>query len=106
MKDISKLYITYYLESQAHLLVKNGNNINIRDSYGRTPLIMISVYLTDFDNWYNREKFAKLLLDANADPNLSDTFGLTPLMHASINGQYDYVALLLSYVSFILVICF
>ncbi|CAG2106641.1 unnamed protein product [Medioppia subpectinata] len=81
---------------QFELLVGNGTNANACDSCMRTPLIMISIYLTGFDNWYNRERFAKLLLDNNANPNLCDIYGLTPLIHASINGQSDYVKVLLS----------
>lgn len=85
--------------SQAKLLVENGSHVNARDSALRTPLIMISIYLTGLDNWHNRDKFARLLLDNNGDPNLCDCFGLTPLIHAAINGQTDYVKILLSYVS-------
>ena len=93
-------YIWYV--SQAKLLVENGSHVNTRDSSMRTPLIMISIYLNGFDNWYYRDKFARLFLDHNADPNLCDCFGLTPLIHAAINGQTDYVKILLSYVSLLL----
>lgn len=88
-----------YIESQAQLLVTNGSHVNARDSYDRSPLILVSLYLTGPDNWYNRERFGLLLLQHKADPNLADCYGLTPLIHAAINGQSDYVKVLLSDVS-------
>ena len=88
-----------YIESQAQLLVANGSYVNASDAYDRTPLILVSLYLTGADNWYNRERFARLMLERKADPNLSDCYGLTPLIHAAINGQSDYVKVLLSDVS-------
>lgn len=80
-------------------MVANGSYVNSRDKYERTPLILVSLYLTGADNWYNRERFARLMLERKADPNLSDCYGLTPLIHAAINGQSDYVKVLLSDVS-------
>jgi len=60
---------------------------NLKDSYGKTELIIAS--------HYGYKDIVKLLLDKGADPNIQDNNGQTALMYASSFGHKDIVELLL-----------
>ena len=64
-----------------------GTDPNLKDSYGKTELIIAS--------HYGYKDIVKLLLDKGADPNIQDNNGQTALMYASSFGHKDIVELLL-----------
>jgi ankyrin repeat protein len=74
------------------LIEYNPADINSRDEYGWTPLLMAS-------GGHNfKGGFAlRLLLEHGADINLQDETGLTPLQWASFNGALEVVRLLLEH---------
>ncbi|QQZ10414.1 ankyrin repeat domain-containing protein [Heyndrickxia vini] len=84
-------------------LIKNGANINVQDSKGRTPT-MIATYNNDIET-------AKLLIDAGAegyleilkltigagaDPSLINQYGGTALIPAAEHGHLDVIKELLT----------
>ena len=57
------------------LLLEKGAEIEARDTYGWTPL-MIAI-------WYSTPKIVQLLIEKGAEVNARDKDGLTPLMIAA-----------------------
>lgn len=66
-------------------LLKQGANINAKDSQGRTPL-MIATYKNDI-------KTAKALIDAGADVNIQDNIKNNPFLYAGAEGYLDILKL-------------
>jgi ankyrin repeat protein len=88
------------------MLVNRGADVNRRNKYGFTALILASVTGptisavcggTDLSILASERQMemVSLLLDAGADPNASTDDGLTPLMAASGEGYLEIVRLLL-----------
>jgi len=69
------------------LLIKAGADINAKNEYGDTPLIVASRY--------NQMDIVKLLIKAGADINIKNKGGNTALMIAFRYGYEDIVDLLL-----------
>lgn len=72
----------------AETLLKNQANVNTRDKYGRTPLILATIN-------YQIEMI-KTLTSYYANPNIKDNNKQTALMHATITGHMDAFRLLVS----------
>lgn len=72
-----------------NLLIEKGININYRNKYNETPLIlfvkMCGMHL----------KVVRLLLEKNVDVNIQDTDHGTALMYAVERGKFEIVKLLL-----------
>lgn len=66
-------------------LIKNGANINVQDSKGRTPT-MIATYNNDIET-------AKLLIDAGADVNILDGIDNNPFLYAGAEGYLEILKL-------------
>jgi len=83
--------------------LEKGANVNAKDYFGDTALVLISKSPTvDVININDRDftpeeivNLIKLLLDANADPNIIDGFGNTALMYAVNQGNLEIVKALL-----------
>ncbi len=72
----------------AEMLLKNHANINAKDEYGCTPLILATVnYQPDM---------IKTLMSHYLDPNRTDNNGYTALMHATLVGYMEGFNLLIS----------
>jgi hypothetical protein len=71
-------------------LLGDARQLNLRDQYGRTPLLHAST------SSHNSSMVAELLV-AGADANAADFHGTTALMNASQLGELDNVQLLLSH---------
>jgi len=69
------------------LLLSKGANSNVRDTFGRTPLL----YALD----WSREDIALLLIENGANVNVKDSAGWTALHEASRNGCKNSVLLLI-----------
>jgi ankyrin repeat protein len=69
------------------LLIENGENVNVQDDFGNTPLIeaVIKGY----------EDVVELLIKSGADVNMKDKDGKSPLVWASILGHKEIVRLLI-----------
>jgi hypothetical protein len=70
-------------------LLEKGENPNVRDEYGSTPLHKAASR--------GHVDIARLLLEYGADPNVRDEYGWTPLHNAAYRGHVDVVALLLEH---------
>jgi ankyrin repeat protein len=70
------------------LLLRRGARADPRQSYGRTPLLLVARETGDLE-------MARRLLDAGADVNARDRFGSTPLELSAWRGFRDVVDLLL-----------
>jgi hypothetical protein len=68
-------------------LLEKGENPNVRDEYGSTPLHKAASR--------GHVDIARLLLEYGADPNVRDEYGWTPLHNAAYRGHVDVVAHLL-----------
>ena len=74
------------------LLEYNLTDINSKDDYGWTPLLLASG-----GHNFKDGSTLRLLLEHGADINVKDGNGLTPLQWASFNGALGAVRLLLEY---------
>jgi ankyrin repeat protein len=70
------------------LLLRRGGRVDPRQSYGRTPLLLVARETGNLE-------MARRLLDAGADVNARDRFGSTPLELSAWRGFRDVVDLLL-----------
>ena len=68
--------------------IQSGADVNVRNKYGVTPLLMASQN--------GHAEVVKLLLAAKADVNAAMTNGVTPLFIASEKGHTEIVKLLLA----------
>src|SRR3974377_1945894 len=66
-------------------ILQHGADINVRDTQGRTP-VMISTYQHNTD-------MVKLLLEAGADVNIRDNNKANPLLHSAAMGWLDILQL-------------
>ncbi len=66
-------------------LLQQGTDINIRDSQGRTP-VMLATYQHNTD-------MVKTLLQAGADVNIRDNNKANPLLHSAAMGWLDILRL-------------
>jgi uncharacterized protein len=73
--------------TKAKSLIKNGAEVNHRNSEGETPLTFAATW--------NQLECLKLLLTHGADPNLADNTGGTALMLAAQHGSPQMVRVLL-----------
>lgn len=69
-------------------LLDNGEKLDVKDTYGYSPLHWAVMDESPSMTYY--------LLNAGADPNQEDDYGLTPLMTAAERGNVEIVNLLLS----------
>ena len=76
------------VESAVCIHIERGDDLNARDSSGRTPLMLAAAK--------NRHHICKLLLDAGADPHLCDAAGKNALFIANATGARDAALLLFS----------
>lgn len=74
-------------ELLCEFLIKEGANVNAKDSKGNNPLHIAAMN--------GSEKMCKLLIDAGIDINAQDNFGNTALFNAGLNGKIKNVKLLL-----------
>lgn len=72
----------------AELLLAHGAGTEVRESYGRTPLLLVA-------RETGSVKMARRLLDGGADVNARDRFGATPLDLAAWRGFRELVDLFL-----------
>ncbi len=72
----------------AEILLKNHANINARDEYGCTPLILATI------NY--QSGMIKTLMSHYLDPNIKDNDGYTALMRATLVGYTEGFKLLAS----------
>lgn len=66
-------------------LLKDGENVNVQDSNGRTPL-MIATYRNDI-------KTATVLIQAGADVNIQDHIKNSPFLYAGAEGYLEILRL-------------
>lgn len=71
------------IESAVQLHINRGDDLNARDSQGKTPLMLSAAR--------NKATICALLLDAGADAELLDPSGLNALAIAYAAGAYDAV---------------
>jgi hypothetical protein len=66
-------------------LVKNGANVNAKDKYGKTMLMMAAVWtpFTDAER-KGQTEICRFLIEEGADVNAKDNDGKTALLHASL----------------------
>lgn len=77
---------------QVRLLVhRHGSNIDSKDVYGRTPLMLACL----LENDKMASKMTKTLLKSSAYPNARDCMGRTALSYAAMKGREEIVARLL-----------
>lgn len=74
--------INYYIHQQ-------GNNLNLPDKEGKTPLQMAMLY--------NRDEATKLLISKGVDLNVSNELGYTPLHIAMMENKEDLFKFLLEH---------
>jgi len=67
-------------------LIEAGADINVRNNYGNTALMLSS--------WYGSIDIVKTLIEAGADINEHDNDGDTALILSSCNGHSDVVRVL------------
>ncbi|UCG26757.1 MAG: ankyrin repeat domain-containing protein [Bacteroidales bacterium] len=67
--------------------IKAGSDLNEKDEYGSTPLIVAATF--------GKTKVAKALIEAGADMNLTSNEGSTPLHTAAFFGRVEIVEMLL-----------
>jgi ankyrin repeat protein len=67
--------------------LKNGVNIDTRDSAGRTPLLVAT--------HNNRVGVARVLIDAGADVNAKDSIADTPYLYAGAEGRIEILQMTL-----------
>jgi ankyrin repeat protein len=73
----------------AALLLANGADVNARDPYQHTPLILAL--------WvYNHDKMMRLLLASGAEVDLSDRWSMTALAYAAQAGKVDDAKILIA----------
>ena len=77
----------YGLRESIFVLLKNGNDTNLRDTWNRTPLMWAT------ENGH--ESVIQLLVEKGAEIDLEDSRGWTPLTLAVTNGYISVVKLLL-----------
>lgn len=77
---VTALSLCYNSIDILKMLLEKGANVNIKDVYGKTPLMLAFEY-EDIDEKFTLEKL-KLLLKYGADINAKDDNGFTPLMYS------------------------
>lgn len=76
---------------QVRLLVsKHGANVDCKDMYGRTPMMLVSIVEEEFGY-----RMAKILMNAGALLNLRDNLGRTALSYACMNGREEIVNMII-----------
>jgi hypothetical protein len=79
--------------NRCRLLVAHGADINLPNSRGQTPLmVLLTEYVTD-----SAVDVVRFLLDEGADVNLADHEGETPLMVAVRDGEKELIQILLEH---------
>jgi len=73
----------------AESLLQKGADVNARDDFGWTPLILASKE--------GHTKVVELLLKKGVDPNVSNAWGWFPISWAAFQGHKDVVKLLLEH---------
>ncbi|WP_430812371.1 MULTISPECIES: serine hydrolase [unclassified Carboxylicivirga] len=68
-------------------ILKSGSNINEKDQYGSTPLIIATTF--------GKQQIAKLLIESGADLSIANSQGSTPLHIAAFFCHKDIVRMLL-----------
>ncbi len=72
----------------AEILLAKGARLDLRDTDGRTPLLLAA--------WYNRGELARLLLSKGAPPDERDNLGNTALHMAALNGNEEIAKMLVA----------
>ena len=67
-------------------LIEGGADINTKDKYGRTPLLLATQY--------NNTEIVQLLIEKGADVNAKNKYGWTPLLWATVNNNTKLSVLL------------
>lgn len=73
-------------------LIKAGANINAKNVYGDTALIIASGHTCNLNNI----EVVKMLIQAGADVNVENEHGATPLIHAVTSNRKEIVEVLLT----------
>ena len=78
-KDLQDASVRGHCEC-VNTLIKTGADVNMMDTSGRTPLMLVlNAENDDDDSSISSYKCVGLLMNAGADVNLSDNWGDTPL---------------------------
>src|SRR5208283_2494832 len=92
--DNNDLIMKYILKNKllnielTKFIIENKFNLNLKDNYGRTELILSSLY--------NHKDIVELLINASADLNLKDNAGNTALILVSLYNNKDIAELLIN----------
>lgn len=81
LNPLFKLAVLSGVQSAIHFHLRRGEDINARDSNGRSPILLATIK--------GNASTVRLLLDAGADPRISDNAGQTALSVASNNGLVE-----------------
>jgi excisionase family DNA binding protein len=73
-------------KGQAQVLIQDGVDVNARDAFGRTPLIIAASQ--------GHTQVVQVLLEQGADPSIRDSVGTTALIAAEARGYERIVSLL------------
>ncbi len=88
----------------AKILIENGADINITNSFDDTPLHIAAGMMPHYNCDLRITKYgdgsfevAKLLIDSQADLNIKNFRGMSPVHNAALNGRFDIIKILIEH---------